>query len=312
MGNLNLPAVILASNYVIRYTDFVFQRLDAVMKKTASQSTLESLSEQMIHHAPVMRFRDSNSTYDSSSQLGQETFAIETPVALVYNGISHTVLMCTNQYLEDLAVGFSLSEGIIDHDRDIHDMTPVVSRSGVELHIELSNRCIERLKQVRRSMAGRTGCGICGSESLQHVVREQAALPTSSHFDWHQIDGVLEQLNQKQWLNQVTGSTHAAVYVSQQGEIVAIREDVGRHIALDKLVGHIVRNKLAGGAILVTSRASFEMVQKTVSAGVEILLAISAATSMAVELAEKSNLTLVGFCRPGRADAYTYPERLMV
>ncbi len=252
-----------------------------------------------------MRFR-----HNVDVKLQDENFATETAVALVYNGISHAVLMCTASDLEDLAVGFSLSEGIIDHSRDIHDIVQVGSDKGIELHIEIANRCMERLKKVRRSMAGRTGCGICGSESLEHVVRPLASLPKTTFLSWQKIDGILQQLDTRQNLNQVTGATHAAAYISAEGNVITIREDIGRHIALDKLVGHILRNKLSGGAILVTSRASFEMVQKTVSAGIEILLAISAATSMAVELAQKSNLTLVGFCRPGRADAYTYPERI--
>lgn len=275
------------------------------MSQQFNKPALPSSSNEIIVTAPVMRFR-----HNVDAKLQDENFATETAVALVYNGISHAVLMCTASDLEDLAVGFSLSEGIIDHSRDIHDIVQVGSDKGIELHIEIANRCMERLKKVRRSMAGRTGCGICGSESLEHVVRPLASLPKTTFLSWQKIDGILQQLNSLQNLNQVTGATHAAAYISAEGNVITIREDIGRHIALDKLVGHILRNKLSGGAILVTSRASFEMVQKAVSAGIEILLAISAATSMAVELAQKSNLTLVGFCRPGRADAYTYPERI--
>lgn len=275
------------------------------MSQQFNKPALPSSSNEIIVTAPVMRFR-----HNVDAKLQDENFATETAVALVYNGISHAVLMCTASDLEDLAVGFSLSEGIIDHSRDIHDIVQVGSDKGIELHIEIANRCMERLKKVRRSMAGRTGCGICGSESLEHVVRPLASLPKTTFLSWQKIDGILQQLDIRQNLNQVTGATHAAAYISAEGNVITIREDIGRHIALDKLVGHILRNKLSGGAILVTSRASFEMVQKAVSAGIEILLAISAATSMAVELAQKSNLTLVGFCRPGRADAYTYPERI--
>lgn len=281
------------------------------MPQQSNKSACPSPLKAIIVTAPVMRFRQ-YTDLPSSTNLQDENFATETAVALVYNGISHTVLMCTASHLEDLAVGFSLSEGIIDHGRDIHDIVQVDSDNGIELHIEIANRCMERLRKVRRSMAGRTGCGICGSESLDHVVRPLVPLPQTTFLPWQKIDGILQQLDTQQSLNQVTGSTHAAAYISAAGEVIEIREDIGRHIALDKLVGHIIRNKLSGGAILVTSRASFEMVQKVVSAGVEILLAISAATSMAVELAQKSNLTLVGFCRPGRADAYTYPERIAV
>ncbi|OEF30081.1 formate dehydrogenase accessory sulfurtransferase FdhD [Vibrio rumoiensis] len=286
-------------------------KLDDRMSEPSNNAIFPSSLHDVIVTSPVMRFRH-NDELPESADPQQENFATETAVALMYNGISHTVLMCTAKHLEDLAIGFSLSEGIIDHARDIHDITLVNSAKGMELHITLSNRCIERLKQVRRSMAGRTGCGICGSESLDHVVRTLPSLAHTTILPWQKIDGILQQLNQRQLLNQITGATHAAAYVSSHGEVLAVREDIGRHIALDKLVGHIVRNKLSGGAILVTSRASFEMVQKTVSAGIEVLLAISAATSMAVELAQQSNLTLVGFCRPGRADAYTYPERLIV
>lgn len=280
-------------------------RLDFRMSQQFNKPALPSSSNEIIVTAPVMRFR-----HNVDVKLQDENFATETAVALVYNGISHAVLMCTASDLEDLAVGFSLSEGIIDHSRDIHDIVQVGSDKGIELHIEIANRCMERLKKVRRSMAGRTGCGICGSESLEHVVRPLASLPKTTFLSWQKIDGILQQLDTRQNLNQVTGATHAAAYISAEGNVITIREDIGRHIALDKLVGHILRNKLSGGAILVTSRASFEMVQKAVSAGIEILLAISAATSMAVELAQKSNLTLVGFCRPGRADAYTYSERI--
>ncbi|HBV76109.1 MULTISPECIES: formate dehydrogenase accessory sulfurtransferase FdhD [Vibrio] len=276
------------------------------MSQKSNKSAFPSPLKENFVTAPVMRFRHS----EPSANLQNEYFATETAVALVYNGISHTVLMCTASHLEDLAVGFSLSEGIIDYARDIHDIVQVESDNGIELHIEIANRCMERLRKVRRSMAGRTGCGICGSESLDHVVRPLASLLQTTFLPWQKIDDILQQLDNQQNLNQVTGATHAAAYVSVEGDVIAIREDIGRHIALDKLVGYIIRHKLSGGAILVTSRASFEMVQKAVSAGVEILLAISAATSMAVELAQKSNLTLVGFCRPGRADAYTCPERI--
>ncbi|QFU22236.1 formate dehydrogenase accessory sulfurtransferase FdhD [Shewanella eurypsychrophilus] len=243
-------------------------------------------------------------------KLETDLLVVETPIALIYNGISHVVLMCTSDDLEELAVGFSLTEGIIEHYHDIHDIEVVRSCNGIELHIELANRCLSKLKNHRRNLVGRTGCGICGTESLERFEKPLSKLAFTLSFHVEHIDIALEQLNQHQQLNALTGATHAAAYVSTSGELLAIREDVGRHIALDKLIGYIASNKLTGGVILVTSRASYEMVQKTITAGVEVLLAISAATEMAVTLAKENNLTLIGFCRPGRANIYSHIGRI--
>ncbi|MCD9475199.1 formate dehydrogenase accessory sulfurtransferase FdhD [Photobacterium phosphoreum] len=234
----------------------------------------------------------------------------ETPVAIAFNGVAYTVMMCTPNDLEQFAIGFSLSEGIIDHHRDIHDIEMMPTCDGININVTIANRCVARLQQKRRSLAGLTGCGICGEEKLETVCRALDPVPSSVQFDLGFLDPVLQQLLRKQQLNQLTGSAHAAVYINQQGQVEAIFEDVGRHIALDKLVGCIHQRQLRGGAVLVTSRASFEMVQKAASAGVEVLLAISSATKMAVDLAEKLNLTLLGHCRNGRADAYAHPERI--
>ncbi|PKQ76003.1 sulfurtransferase FdhD [Aeromonas sobria] len=258
-------------------------------------------------HREVLHYRADTVTSDSEMALPSET-----PVALVYNGIAHSVMMCSASDLEDFAIGFSLSEGIIDSLLDIHDIEQIDGCQGIELHITLANRCVHRLKEKRRTMAGRTGCGICGSESLEQVIRSQPRLPDSQRLAVAHIDKVLTALRPLQLLGQRTGATHAAVHLDGEGNILAIREDVGRHIALDKLVGHLCRSGRRDGAILVTSRASFEMVQKCASAGVEILLAISAATELAVERAEQTGLTLVGFCRPGRAEIYSGCQRIVL
>ncbi|MGL5452933.1 MAG: formate dehydrogenase accessory sulfurtransferase FdhD [Aeromonas sp.] len=258
-------------------------------------------------HREVVHYRRDNVTCDSDMAL-----ACETPVALVYNGVAHSVMMCSAADLEDFAIGFSLSEGIIDSYLDIHDIEQIDGCQGIELHITLANRCIYRLKEKRRTLAGRTGCGICGSESLEQVVRSQPRLPDTQRLAVKLIDQVLDALRPLQVLSQQTGATHAAIHIDLQGNILAIREDVGRHIALDKLVGHLCRSGRCDGAILVTSRASFEMVQKCASAGVEILLAISAATELAVDRAEHTGLTLVGFCRPGRAEIYAGRQRILL
>ncbi|GLP97305.1 formate dehydrogenase accessory sulfurtransferase FdhD [Paraferrimonas sedimenticola] len=252
----------------------------------------------------VYRYRD------CKMESSQDLLVVETPVALVYNGVSHVVLMCTNDDLEELAIGFSLTEGIIEHHRDIHDIEVVPSCHGVELHIEIANRCLQKLKSLKRNMLGRTGCGICGTESLERFSKPFKALPTTQSLDMDKIDAAVATLKHNQALNQMTGATHAAAYLSSSGEIQCVFEDVGRHVALDKLIGHICAKEFRGGAILVTSRASYEMVQKTLMAGIEILLAVSAPTEMAVSLARQNNLTLVGFCRSGRANVYSQISRL--
>ncbi|KAA8997349.1 formate dehydrogenase accessory sulfurtransferase FdhD [Affinibrenneria salicis] len=236
--------------------------------------------------------------------------AEEVPVALVYNGISHVVMMATPKDLEDFALGFSLSEGIIQSAQDIYgiDVQPVCN--GIEVQIELSSRRFSGLKARRRAMEGRTGCGVCGVEQLAEIGKPIAPLPFTQSFDLLQLAEALQQLKQVQVVGQLTGSTHAAAWVAPQGGLTGGCEDVGRHVALDKLLGLRARRKWQQGAVLVSSRASYEMVQKSAMCGVEILFAVSAATSLAIEVAERCNLTLVGFCRPGRATIYTHPSRL--
>src|SRR5699024_6468751 len=168
------------------------------------------------------------------------------------------------------------------------------------------------LKERRRALAGRTGCGVCGVEQLNDIGKPVQPLPFTQTFDLNKLDDALRHLNDFQPVGQLTGCTHAAAWMLPSGELVGGHEDVGRHVALDKLLG---RRSQEGeswqqGAVLVSSRASYEMVQKSAMCGVEILFAVSAATTLAVEVAERCNLTLVGFCKPGRATVYTHPQRL--
>ncbi|ACX83091.1 formate dehydrogenase [Aggregatibacter actinomycetemcomitans D11S-1] len=242
----------------------------------------------------------------------QETLAKEVPVALVYNDISHTVMMCSPRDLEDFAMGFSLSEGIIEKPSDIYSIDIEEVCNGIEARVELATRCFVALKDHRRTLTGRTGCGICGAEQLQQVYKNVAKLDRTLTFDVAQLDDCLEQLQKSQELGKQTGSTHAAGFFSLEGSLLAIREDVGRHVALDKLLGWHAKAGKPQGFIVVTSRASYEMVQKNVSAGVEILVAISASTDLAVQMAEQYNLTLIGFARAGRATVYSGRERLRI
>ena len=241
----------------------------------------------------------------------QDTLAKEVPVALVYNDIAHTVMMCSPRDLEDFAMGFSLTEGIINKPADIYGIDIEEVCNGMEARIELATRCFVALKDHRRTLTGRTGCGICGAEQIQQVYKNVAKLDRTLTFNICQFDTCLQQLYEAQELGKQTGSTHAAAFFSVEGKLLAIREDVGRHVALDKLLGWHAKADKPQGFIVVTSRASYEMVQKTVSCGIEMLVAISAATDLAVQMAEQYNLTLVGFARESRATIYSGKERLL-
>lgn len=242
-----------------------------------------------------------------------DELAEEVPVALVYNGISHVVMMASPGDLQRFAVGFSLSEGIIENRSEIYGMDVVQECNGLTVRIELSSRRFMGLKERRRALAGRTGCGVCGVEQLNDIGRPVRPLPFTQTFNLANLDRALEHLNDVQPIGRITGCTHAAAWVRPSGQLAGGHEDVGRHVALDKLLGRRVEegNDWQNGAALVSSRASYEMVQKAAMCGVEILLAVSAATALAVEVAERCNLTLVGFCKPGRATIYTHPQRII-
>lgn len=248
------------------------------------------------------------------SHATSDFLAEEVPVALVYNGISHVVMMASPKDLELFAIGFSLSEGIIAHPQEIYGMDVVPACNGLEVQIELSSRRFMGLKERRRALAGRTGCGVCGVEQLNDIGKPIIPLPFTQTFNLAHLDRALVHLNNVQPIGQLSGCTHAAAWVLPSGSIAGGHEDVGRHVALDKLLGRRARenNVWQQGAALVSSRASYEMVQKSAMCGVEILFAVSAATTLAVEVAERCNLTLVGFCKPGRATIYTHPQRLIV
>ena len=240
----------------------------------------------------------------------QDSLAAEVPVSLVYNGIAHTVMMCSPQDLEDFALGFSLAEGIIEKKADIYGIDVVEVCNGIEVQIELSSRQFVALKDHRRTLTGRTGCGICGTEQISQVYKKLPKLDRTFQFNLNLLDGSLAQLQANQTLGKETGATHAAAFFDLSGNLLAIREDVGRHVALDKLIGWHAKQNQPQGFALVSSRASYEMVQKSVACGIELLVAISAATDLAVNMAEQHNLSLIGFARPGKANIYAGKERL--
>jgi len=244
-----------------------------------------------------------------------DLIAQEVPIALQFNGISHAVLLGTPLDLEDLAVGFSYTEGIVRSHNDIYDVQVQHSPDGIVIDLDIASACLQQLKLRRRQLAGRTGCGLCGLESLQDVKRALPALPEPFYnVAPAAVAKALHQLRQQQVLHQKTGATHAAALANQAGEIQVIREDVGRHNALDKLIGHLLRQDAlamaAQSLALVSSRASFEMVQKTAAAGIPTLVAVSAPTTLATQLAEELNLLLIGFGREQHFNVYSHPQRL--
>ena len=242
----------------------------------------------------------------------QEDFvAEEVPIALIYNGISHAVMLATPQDLEDFALGFSLAEGILDQPSQLYGIEIVHQDQGIELHLEIASERFHLLKDRRRSMAGRTGCGLCGAESLTQALRlPNQRINAPNAYNVNAIQNALAHMNAMQILQAKTGATHASAWVDMLGNILMVREDVGRHNALDKLLGARARSSLVEGFILTTSRTSYEMVQKTAVAGIAMLVAISAPTGLAIRLAEQTGITLVGFARADQYVVYTHPQRL--
>lgn len=252
---------------------------------------------------------------DAEPQRAKDYLAEETPVALIYNGVSHAVMLATAQDLEDFALGFSLSEGIIDSPSELYGIEIQPQQNGVALHCDIASERFAQLKQRRRTLAGKTGCGLCGAESLEQAVRYPQPIVTKHVFSAKSVALGLQAIQFGQQLQQKTGATHACAYVLADGSVQTLREDVGRHNALDKLVGALARRKaehdLADGFVITTSRASFEMVQKTASAGIAMLVAVSAPTGLAVRVAQQCGLTLVGFARKDRYVVYSHHNRIL-
>jgi FdhD protein len=244
----------------------------------------------------------------------QDGVAEEVPVALEFNGIAHAVMMATPADLEDFAYGFSVTEGIVDTIAQIYDCECVFSAQGCTVKLTIAASCCARLKEKRRNLTGRTGCGLCGTESLSQAIRYLAPLPVAPCFEAQAVSKAVATMRAHQLLLAVTGATHAAAWCTADGHIALLREDVGRHNALDKLVGALRRSgqPASTGFITITSRASYEMVQKTAAAGITLLAAVSGVTGLAVDVAQAAGITLLGFVRGDDISIYSYHERLTV
>lgn len=242
----------------------------------------------------------------------EDVVAEEVPVAMIYNGISHAVMLATPKDLEDFALGFSLAEGILSRSKELFAIEVVQHATGIELRMDIASERFSQLKDRRRSMTGRTGCGLCGAESLEQALRLPKSVNTSKEvFKKIAVLKALKNAASQQVLQAETGATHASFWVQVNGDITMVREDVGRHNALDKLLGARAKQVTEAGFVLTTSRASYEMVQKVAVAGVVMLIAISAPTGLAIRLAEQCGVTLVGFARSDQFVVYTHPERLV-
>lgn len=259
---------------------------------------------------PGVRTQTVTTLREGVASVQPDWVAEEVPVALVFNGISHAVMLASPDHLEDFALGFGLTEGLLADRSELYGVDIERDNRGISLQLEVAAACEWRLKERRRNLTGRTGCGLCGTESLDQVSHTVPEAP-----EVRVPLGVLAKgqraLREWQALQQLTGAAHAAAWCDLEGRIVLLREDIGRHNALDKLIGAMATAQIDPGAgwMLVTSRASFEMVQKTAMAGAGVLAAVSAPTSMAVDLAERCGLALAGFVRGDGFVAYTQSQR---
>lgn len=250
---------------------------------------------------------------DGRDEATSDEVAEEVPVALIYHGIPHVVMMATPTDLEDLGVGFTLTEGLVENASEIRGVEAVAIAEGSELRLTIAPERFAALLRRQRNLTGRTGCGLCGTETIEQAVRHPRPVGPGITVTTTELHASLRELQTLQPLNARAGSIHAAAWCLPQQGVKLVREDVGRHNALDKVIGALVRSDTdaASGYLLISSRASFEMVQKAALAGVSLLAAISAPTALAIRLAEECGITLVGFARDTSHVVYMHPERLL-
>ncbi|MEM7721143.1 MAG: formate dehydrogenase accessory sulfurtransferase FdhD [Pseudomonadota bacterium] len=236
----------------------------------------------------------------------------EVPVAVTCNGSTQAVMMCSPQNLEDFAVGFALTEGFVARTGQIESVEVIETEAGIEARLWIEEPCVEALGDRRRAMMGPVGCGLCGIDSLEQAMRDLPVLGEGVSFHLAEIASATEALRAHQPLHDLTNAVHAAGFLTSAGGLQMAREDVGRHNALDKLIGALARDGInpATGAFVITSRVSVEMVQKTVLAGATTLIAVSAPTAHAVRMANASNLTLAAFARGAQVELFTHPQRI--
>ncbi|GLS85411.1 sulfurtransferase FdhD [Cypionkella aquatica] len=254
-------------------------------------------------HRPLPRLIFGSGAGTASRELPEEV-----AVALSFNGSTQAVMMASPSDLVDFAYGFALTEGIAKP-KEIQSVEVVETPLGLDVQIWLEAQAEARLAKRRRTMAGPVGCGLCGIDSLEEATRVMQPVPkTSFRMAPSAIMAAIAALPAAQPLHDTTRAVHAAGYFSDK--LLAVREDVGRHNALDKLCGHLIRNPHPTGAIILTSRVSIDMVQKVAALGAPMLIAVSAPTAHAVHLADQAGITLIALARPDRFEAYTHTDRI--
>ena len=249
---------------------------------------------------------------DARLSEGARAIPEETALALTYNGGTYAVMMGTPQNLDDFAIGFSLSEGIVKSPDEISSLDIVDLDDGIELRMWLADEKAARLSERRRHIAGPTGCGLCGLDSIAEAVRPAAVVGKGRSFAPRELMIAMASLSPLQPINIETRAAHAAAFWTPAAGIIALREDVGRHNALDKLAGALAQTKTAAsdGMVLLTSRVSVEMVQKTAAMGAPVMAAVSAPTALAVRMADTAGITLVAVARSDGFEIFTHPDRI--
>ena len=244
---------------------------------------------------------------------GQRVVPEETAIAFSYNRFAYAVMMASPADLEDFAVGFSLAEGVAACREDIEDIEIVPAENGIEVRMWLNETRIEAFTKRRRFLTGPSGCGLCGLESLTQAMRQPKAVTSDFRVAAVDLGGAMRALHGLQPLNAQTRAVHAAAFWQPDQGIVAVREDVGRHNALDKLTGALVRvgTDASRGAILLTSRVSVEMIQKASVAGAPVVVAISAPTALALRIAEQAGITVVAIARDDGFEVFTRSDRII-
>jgi formate dehydrogenase accessory protein FdhD len=249
---------------------------------------------------------------DAQIETATDRVAEEAPISLRYNGVPHVVMMATPADLEDLAVGFTVTESVATA-TEIRSVAVSQANDGVHVDLHVAAERFAELLQRQRNLTGRTGCGVCGVTTIDDAIRTPNRCVADMRVTSRELHTTLLALSQRQKLNRIVGSVHGAAWARAKEGIEYVREDVGRHNALDKTIGALLREKTdpASGYLVITSRASYEMVLKAAMVGVSLLVAVSAPTALAIDLAAESGMTLIGFAREHSHVIYSHPERVV-